>query len=82
MPGPGDRYATNRLGGKRIEKPSPPPTWKEFRMTIKSGWKTTEFWLVVASLAAKLTTWEDMPIEAFGTVMAYVLGRSVAKVRR
>jgi len=45
---------------------------------VKSGFKSFEFYLGMAAIAAKII-WKDFPDEAFGTIGAYVVARQAQK---
>ena len=49
---------------------------------IKQGVKTSEFWLTIVSMCLALLkqyVFPDLPQEAFYTVIAYLIGRSIVK---
>jgi len=51
---------------------------------IKPGIKSTEFWLSVISMILAILKQHiipDLPSEAFYTVIAYILGRSLVKLK-
>jgi len=43
-------------------------------MTIKSGWKTTEFWMAVLA-GVLVSVWSDFPKESFAVLIAWVMAR-------
>jgi hypothetical protein len=53
---------------------------KDWTMRNKSGLKSTEFWVTIASVALKLF-YPDFPDEALAATGAYVVSRGIAKIK-
>lgn len=46
---------------------------------VTRPWQTTEFWVMVTSVAITALGWLDFPIQAWGAIIAWILGRVILK---